>query len=242
MSLCNKFEARRQKKQEIQSKLNSAALDRMLSAENQEEFEQYWQRICGNFDLLYDNPENVEKLRQAILQLAVQGKLVEQNPEDEPASVLIEKIEAEKRRLIKEGKIKKTKASAQIDPQEVPYELPDNWEWVRIEDITDIGTGNTPLTTKREYYENGSIPWITSSLTSLDYVDKAETYITETAVKECNLRMYPSGTLIVALYGQGKTRGQVSELRIEATIKPSLCSYRFYRKLSVYQKICKAIF
>jgi type I restriction enzyme S subunit len=183
----------------------------MFSAENQEEFEQHWQRICENFDLLYDNPENVEKLKQAILQLAVQGKLVEQNSEDEPVSVLIEKIMAEKRRLIKEGKIKKTKASAQIDSQEVPYELPDKWEWIRIEDITDIGTGSTPLTSKHdEYYENGSIPWITSSLTSLDFIDKAGTYITEAEVNECNLRMYPSGTLLVALYGQGKTRGQVS--------------------------------
>lgn len=243
MALCDKLKTRRQKKQEIQSKLNSAALDRMLSAENQDEFEQNWQRICENFDLLYDNPENVGKLKQAILQLAVQGKVVEQDSEDEPVSVLIEKITAEKRRLIKEGKIKKTKASAQIDSQEVPYELPDKWEWIRIEDITDIGTGSTPLTSKHdEYYENGSIPWITSSLTSLDYIDKAETYITETAVNECNLRMYPSGTLLVALYGQGKTRGQVSELRIEATINQACASIVFIENFESIKKYVKLFF
>jgi type I restriction enzyme S subunit len=121
MILCDKLEAHRQKKQEIQSKLNSAALDRMLSAENQEEFEQNRQRICENFDLLYDNPENVEKLKQAILQLAVQGKLAPQNPEDEPASVLIEKIQVEKKRLVKEGKIKEIKISPPLDATEIAY-------------------------------------------------------------------------------------------------------------------------
>lgn len=242
MSLCDKLETRRQKKQEIQSKLNSAALDRMLSAENQDEFEQRWQYICENFDLLYDNPENVEKLRQAILQLAVQGKLVPQNPEDEPASVLIDKIKAKKRQLVKAGKIKNSKVSAQIDSQEIPYELPDKWEWIRIEDITDIGTGSTPLKSKSEYYEDGSIPWITSSLTSLNYIDKAETYITETAVNECNLRIYPSGTLLVALYGQGKTRGQVSELRIEATINQACASIVFIENFENIKQYVKVLF
>lgn len=123
MALCDKLEARRQKKQELQSKLNSAALDRMLSAENQEEFEQHWQRICENFDLLYDNSENVEKLRQAILQLAVQGKLVSQNPEDETASVLIEKIEAKKKMLVKEKKIKQIKVDS-IEDDDLPFNLP----------------------------------------------------------------------------------------------------------------------
>lgn len=242
MTLCDKLEARRQKKQEIQSKLNSAALDRMLSAENQEEFEQHWQRICENFDLLYDNPENVEKLRQGILQLAVQGRLVPQNPEDEPASALIEKIKAKKRQLVKVRKIKNSKVSTQMDSQEIPYELPDKWEWIRIEDITDIGTGSTPLKSKSEYYEDGSIPWITSSLTSLNYIDKAETYITETAVNECNLKIYPSGTLLVALYGQGKTRGQVSELRMEATINQACASIVFIENFENIKQYVKVFF
>ena len=135
MSLCDKLEARRQKKQELQSKLNSAALDRMFSAENQEEFKQNWQRICDNFDLLYDNPENVGKLKQAILQLAVQGKLVEQNPEDEPASGLIEKIEAERERLVKKGEIKKNKPRPHIEAAEMPYDLPETWEWGRVDEV-----------------------------------------------------------------------------------------------------------
>ncbi len=134
MTLCDKLEARRQKKQEIQSKLNNAALEKMLSTENQEEFEQNWQRICENFDLLYDNPENVEKLKQAILQLAVQGKLVPQTPGDEPASVLIEKISNEKRNLSKVGKIKGTKSVSLETTDNIPI-LPEKWELVNLDSI-----------------------------------------------------------------------------------------------------------
>jgi len=134
MSLCDKLEARRQKKQEIQSKLNSAALNRMFSAENQEEFEQNWQRICENFDLLYDNPENVGKLKQAILQLAVQGKLVEQDLKDEPASVLIEKIMGEKKNLVEVGKIKGTK-SVSLETTDNRLILPEKWELVNLDSI-----------------------------------------------------------------------------------------------------------
>ena len=137
MVLCDKLEARRKKKQELQSKLNSAALDRMLSADNQEEFEQYWQRICENFDILYDNPENVEKLRQAILQLAVQGKLVEQNSEDEPASALIEKITAEKK-FGKENKLDKSEKFPALDSDQEAFYIPTNWNWCRFSEITTI--------------------------------------------------------------------------------------------------------
>lgn len=134
MALCDKLETRHQKKQELQSKLNSAALDRMLSAGNQEEFEHYWQRICENFDLLYDNPDNVGKLKQAILQLAVQGKLVEQNPQDEPASILIEKIEAEKKKLMKIEKIKGTK-TAPLEITDNIHLIPENWKLVNLDSM-----------------------------------------------------------------------------------------------------------
>lgn len=142
MTLCDKLEARRQKKQEIQSNLNNAALEKMLSAENQEEFEQNWQRICENFDLLYDNPENVEKLKQAILQLAVQGKLVEQNPEDEPAALLLEKMKFEKKRIVKGSKTKELTSISSTDADQNPYEIPSSWEWITLSQCGMINPRN----------------------------------------------------------------------------------------------------
>ena len=135
MALCDQLEARQQKKHEQRIHLNNAALDKLLTAPTPGKFAQHWQRICDNFDLLYDVPETVGQLRQAILQMAVQGKLVAQDSGDEPAAVLLEKIESEKDQLVKEKKIKRIRSLPQIDAQQIPYELPYNWEWVRLGDV-----------------------------------------------------------------------------------------------------------
>ena len=156
MSLCDELETRKQKRNRIHIALNDAALDRLLSAKIPKTFTKHWQRIHRNFDLLYDNPENVSKLRQAILQLAIQGKLVPQNPDDEPASVLLEKIKAEKERLIKANKIRKMKPLAPIGKDEIPYQLPKKWQWARLGDITQkLGAGSTPRGGKAVYEESG---------------------------------------------------------------------------------------
>ena len=91
-----------------------------------------------------------ETLKKAILQYAMQGKLVEQNPEDEPASVLLERIKAEKEQLIKDGKIKKEKPLPPITEDEIPYELPKGWEWVRL--------GNLCKLSQREKVQNVKLP------------------------------------------------------------------------------------
>ena len=98
---------------------------------------------------------------------------------------------------------------------EPPFPIPDSWEWVRLEDIAKIGTGATPSKSNREYY-GGNINWVSSSVTSFPYVDEPTDLITELALKETNCEIYPTGTLLMAMYGEGKTRGQLTELRIEA--------------------------
>lgn len=105
---------------------------------------------------------DTKKLRQKILDLAIHGKLVPQDPNDEPASVLLERIKAEKERLIKEGKIKRskkrTKTSDTPHYENVPFEIPDNWVWCKIKDIGEIVTGNTPSKSNAGYY-GGNIPF-----------------------------------------------------------------------------------
>ena len=93
-----------------------------------------------------------ETLKKAILQYAMQGKLVEQDPNDEPAKLLLERIKVEKEQLIKDGKIKKEKPLPPITEDEIPYELPQGWEWVRLGEICSIINGFTPLRTNPEFW------------------------------------------------------------------------------------------
>jgi type I restriction enzyme, S subunit len=98
----------------------------------------------------------IKKLRELILELAVRGKLVPQDPSDEPASVLLERIAAEKARLVKEGKIKKPKALPEIGEEEKQFELPKGWAWCRLNDIINISSGDG--LTSKQMAVDGDIP------------------------------------------------------------------------------------
>ncbi|WP_220733734.1 restriction endonuclease subunit S, partial [Shewanella morhuae] len=102
-----------------------------------------WQRVAEHFDTLFTTAASIDTLKQTILQLAVMGKLVKQDPNDEPAAKLLERIAKEKVQLIKEGKIKKQKPLPAITEEEKSFELPQGWEWIRLEDLVDIQGGIT---------------------------------------------------------------------------------------------------
>ena len=104
---------------------------------------------------------DAQALRDKILDLAMRGKLVPQDPNDEPASVLLEKIKTEKERLIKEKKIKKSKPLPPITDDEKPFDIPDSWEWVRLGDVITILRGGSPRPIKKYLTDNpNGINWI----------------------------------------------------------------------------------
>jgi type I restriction enzyme S subunit len=132
MARCDELEKLRGDRDRKQITVHTAALNRLLIAKEQSDFNTAWQFITQHFSELYSVKENVAELRKAILQLAVMGKLVPQDPNDQPASELLKEIEKEKERLIKEGKIKKSKSLPEIKSEEIPYEIPASWQWVRF--------------------------------------------------------------------------------------------------------------
>jgi type I restriction enzyme S subunit len=112
--------------------------------------------LLSNLNLLATASGGVARLRELILTLAVQGKLVPQDANDEPASELLKKIRAEKDRLIAEGKIKRDKPLAEIVEEEKPFGLPKGWEWVRLNSLLQkIGAGSTPLGGREVYVSSG---------------------------------------------------------------------------------------
>ena len=98
-----------------------------------------------------------EMMKKSILQEAVQGKLVPQDPNDEPASVLLEKIADEKKKLIKEGKIKKQKPLPEITEDEIPFDIPDSWEWCYVGDLFDHNTGKAMNSSAKQGNKKGSV-------------------------------------------------------------------------------------
>ena len=94
--------------------------------------------------------------------------------------------------------------------------MPDGWCYCNVEQLAYVETGATPKKGNKLYYENGSIPWITSTAVNQDPINDFQSLITEKALRETNVKVFPKRTLILAMYGEGKTRGSVSELNIEA--------------------------
>lgn len=135
MAICDELEARQQQERAGCLKLGTASLAGLQNAESPEEFGRKWAMVCDAFDLILDCPENVAVLRQTILQLAAQGRLVRQEPGDEPAKKLVDRIRKEKERLVKEGKIKRDSRLELIDKNVIGQSFPQNWVLTRLGDI-----------------------------------------------------------------------------------------------------------
>jgi len=148
MALCDDLETKQQAKRTKQIALNRASLH-ALTEPIGTSLATAWHCVRDHFDNLYTVPETVAELRQTILQLAVMGCLVRQDPNDEPASELLKRIQAEKQRLIAEDKIRKSKPLPPLGVNQILDEIPESWEWTRIREIThDLGqkVPDTPFT------------------------------------------------------------------------------------------------
>lgn len=179
-----------------------------------------------------------DALKKSILQWAVQGKLVPQAPSDEPAEALLERIRGEKERLVREGKIKKDKHESVIFRRdnshyeklgekvvciddEIPFDIPVSWEWIRLGSIGDWGSGATPSRSNPEYY-NGDIPWLKTGDLNDGYITNIPESISKEALQKTSVRLNPAGSILMAMYGA--TIGKLGILTYPATTNQACCA------------------
>lgn len=221
MQLCDALETQGQLLAEQHARLVSTLFGSLLQSAPPGALVDNWQRIATHFDLLLDRPEAVDVLEQTILQLAVRGLLVPQDPVDEPASELLKKIASEKDKLIAEKKIRKGKSLPDIADDEKFFELPETWAWARLNSIGDWGAGATPSRTNSNYY-GGKIPWFKSGELTSDHIVESEETVTEAALRECSLRLNQPGDVLIAMYGA--TIGKTSILDVVGTTNQAVCA------------------
>lgn len=187
---------------------------------------------------------NGKQLKNSILQWAIQGKLVPQDPNDEPASVLLERIRVEKAKFVKKKKIKKDKnesiiyrgddnsyyekflATGEVKciDEEIPFEIPNGWQWERIGNIFETTSGSTPLSRNPDYYKNGNINWVRTTDLNNGILNKTEIQITSKAIIDYNLSILPQTSVCVAMYGGAGTIGKHCILHFDTTINQSVCA------------------
>lgn len=162
------------------------------------------------------------RLRQSILQEAISGRLVPQDSNDEPATALLQHIREEKERLVKEGKLKKKDlVETPIKEEEIPFEIPSSWVWVKISTLYQTSSGGTPEKGHPEYY-GGSIPWVKVGDLKNIYIEKTEDTISEIGLNNSSAKLFPEDTILVAMYCNDAI-GKSSILRLPMTTNQAIC-------------------
>jgi type I restriction enzyme S subunit len=162
MALCDELDARQKQKHAGRALALGATLHRLQQAADADEFALRLAILADHFEELLDAPESVAPLRAAILGLAVQGKLEPQDPNDEPASELLQHIAREKARLIAQKKIRKSDPLPPVDAENAPFELPLGWAWARFPELGEFGRGKSKHRPRNDpsLYKNGKYPLV----------------------------------------------------------------------------------
>jgi type I restriction enzyme S subunit len=211
------------------------------------EIEKHFTRLEASVAALKRVQANLKRYRASVLKAACEGRLVPTEAElahvesgpYEPADKLLARILRERRARWEADQLAKMHATGRPpkndkwkaryhppDPPDTPGlpSLPVGWTWASVDQVAEVGTGATPSRSNVTYWEGGSVPWVTSGALNQREVTAPAAFVTQKALDETNLSLYEEGTLLVAMYGEGKTRGKCSELRIAATTNQAIAA------------------
>lgn len=180
----------------------------------------------------------IDRLRQSVLAAACSGRLTDdwrnENQLNEPADALVARIDDLRRTRL----VSRYKAPMSVEGF---IELPEGWCWTTVGALVDVATGATPLRKQKDYY-GGATPWVTSGAVNAGYITSAIEYITDKAIQETNAKVFPAGTLLVAMYGEGQTRGRVAELAIDAATNQAVAALLFDESTACLRPYLKVFF
>ncbi|MFM5251570.1 restriction endonuclease subunit S [Aeromonas hydrophila] len=204
MTLCDQLEQYSESQLAAHQTLVETLLATLTDSSDADELAQNWARLSTHFDTLFTTEASIDALKQTILQLAVMGKLVPQDPSDEPASALLERIAAEKAQLVKEKKIKKEKPLPAIGENEKPFELPQGWEWCRFSNLsTEVATGPFGSMISASEYISDGIPLINPShMVNGKIIEDKEITVSMSKANQLDGYRIKSGDVVMARRGE----------------------------------------
>lgn len=242
MRLCDALESKGQVEAAQHAQLVSTLLATLTDSATPAALSENWQRIASHFDLLLDRPQAVDALEQTLLQLAVRGLLVPQDPAEEPASILLKNIRAEKDRLIAAGQLKRDKPLPPVAPEEQPFALPQGWEWVRLPDLCAVTGGSTPSKAIASNWI-GAIPWVSPKDMKIPFISDAQDHVSDSAVRG-SLSLIPSGSLLMVVRGMILANSfPIAQTQVPVTINQDMKALTPFegRVLSFLALICEGM-
>lgn len=201
MALCDRLEAEQVDAAGAHARLVETLLDTLTQSTDVADLADNWQRLAEHFDTLFTTEASINALKQTVLQLAVRGKLVPQDPNDEPANELLKRIAQEQTQLVAGGIRKKAKSLSPIDESNVPFALPSGWAWARFPEVGQFGRGKSKHRPRNDpaLFNPGIYP-----LVQTGEVARAGTIVQEIHSKYSDVglnqsKMWPQGTLCITI-------------------------------------------
>lgn len=248
MVLCNKLEEAKAIHLKTHQTLVKTLLQTLTDAPDAAEVEKAWQRLCPHFDTLFCTEDSIEQLKQTVLRLAVMGRLVAQDPADEPAGELLKRIEKEKAKLVKDGKLKKQAVLPEIKEEEKVFELPVRWVWCRLVQICDLITDGTHQTPK--YVDKGRMFLSAQNVKPFKFMPENYKCVSEEDYQGyIKSRRPDKGDVLITRVGAGIGEAAVIDIDIEfafyvslGLLKPSKeCINSYYLELYLNSPLGRAL-
>jgi type I restriction enzyme S subunit len=193
------------------------------------EIEKQFTRLGAGVAALRRAQANLKRYKASVLKAACEGRLVSQDPNDEPASKLLERILEQRRKgtasrapTAGRAPTRKYVEPAPPDTEGLP-ELPEGWRWTTIGSTFSVTIGGTPSRTKSEYW-GGDTPWVSSGEVANRRIRSTREQITSEGLANSNAKLHPPGTVLLAMIGEGKTRGQTAILDVASTTNQNIAS------------------